>query len=983
MTLRLTLILFIVAFGIRGFTQFVHPPYKQYTLRDGLSQMQVISLFQDSRGYIWAGTKEGINCFNGEKIINFTSKDGLANDYILQITEDSKGNIWVSTFKGYWCFNGQKWESYLPPNYQQGCLAPTTEAKLWYIYQDQQTKTHLGYFENGKFHDQPNLLPQFDVRSSCCIAYSEESKALIVSDNHHVYELKNGEINQLLSTTDHLTIEQKWKSILIYQIDQKSQVTLFEYENGKLRKVAIVLGNKTSQTAYANQSYTFHPPLSDQPIYAFKSNTLTKRGFPGISINCYLEDRDRHLWIGAEDGLYRIFTGEFETFKRDVLPSVWSTVEDLNGHIWLASYEYGLKKFDGRKIHNFSIKETGKHGKRFLFHPSVDKRGKIYFPCETGVLTYDGHQFGHLDGENCMTTFYDRHHDQLWVGSYKLVNVYDKNLNLIRSIKPENGLGPERYVLTISRDKDGYYWLGESSGICRYNYNMRKSVNYNRTNGRLPANGVMSIYTTADGRTWFGSTNGLLYYENETDSIKRIDQEELAGTVGFVTSIDSTWLVFSQSTGIYLMNLKKFNSTGKVELHLFNQHNGFFGIDPGQDGAMVDSKGNIWITSSTEVTKLDPLKLDFKSDNATVRIKAFDNEKLPYNCTQINLARNNRSAVFQFDAACFNRPAPVMYSWKIKGEGNEWSAWQAEDYAVLSNLHDGSSTFLVRIKVPGLPDIHAQTSILVNVNLAVGKQEWFFPTLLVFVSLLVILAIVLLIQTRTKMLQINKQAKTFQLQAVLSQMNPHFIFNVMASLQSMILSANIEKANDYLVRMSNLVRKFLEASISTSSARSKKLENGEMPLNSELEILQSFIEFQQLIHPSRFEYQLTLDPLINPEKVSIPPMLIQPFVENSIRHGLLQKQEKGLLQIKISIDKNDRLLIVISDNGIGMERACEIIGKSPLLYTSRGRELTEKRIKLLNEMGYQISYQTNSSDQGTDVTLIINTYESRNISNNS
>jgi two-component sensor histidine kinase len=444
--------------------------------------------------------------------------------------------------------------------------------------------------------------------------------------------------------------------------------------------------------------------------------------------------------------------------------------------------------------------------------------------------------------------------------------------------------------------------------------------------------------------------------------------------VNLVSSIDSTWLVFSQPTGIYLMDLKKFNHEGKLEFTLFNQRNGFLGLEPGQNGALKDSKGNIWMTTGTEVVKLNPKALEFKKDSVTIRISAFNGKPLPFSLNQIKLPRNEKTAIVQFETICFNQPKMAEYSWRI-GDG-EWTSWQKEDYAVLTELSDGKLNLEVRSKIPGLPNSETLTSIKLFVSVAFWKQAWFFPTLLTFVSLLVILAILLLIQTRTKMLQINKQAKTFQLQAILSQMNPHFIFNVMAALQSMILSANIEKANDYLVRMSNLVRGFLEASISTSSAKSKKLKNGEMPLIKELEILQTFIEFQQLIYPDKFDYRLVIDHQIDPDKISIPPMLIQPFVENAIRHGLLQKEKDGLLQIKIDLEESNQLSIIISDNGIGIQKAGEIIGKSPLLYTSRGKELTEKRIKLLNEMGYRIIYQTISSDQGTTVTLKIGKHES-------
>jgi sensor histidine kinase YesM len=211
----------------------------------------------------------------------------------------------------------------------------------------------------------------------------------------------------------------------------------------------------------------------------------------------------------------------------------------------------------------------------------------------------------------------------------------------------------------------------------------------------------------------------------------------------------------------------------------------------------------------------------------------------------------------------------------------------------------------------------------------------------------------------------------FQLQAILSQMNPHFIFNVMASLQSMILSANIEKANEYLVKMSNLVRGFLEASVSTSNSKSKDLKQSETCLQNALDVVHNYTQFQQLIYPDKFDYEIYVDPEIDPIHQTLPPMLIQPFVENAIRHGLLQKAGKGFLKISITLTENNFLNIEIADNGIGIKKASEMMHRSNLLYTSRGKELTLNRIKLLNEMGYNIRFDTLSSDQGTKVTITI------------
>lgn len=406
-------------------------------------------------------------------------------------------------------------------------------------------------------------------------------------------------------------------------------------------------------------------------------------------------------------------------------------------------------------------------------------------------------------------------------------------------------------------------------------------------------------------------------------------------------------------------------------MHLFNEQNGFVGLEPGQNGAVKDSKGNIWMTTGTEVVKLNPKELDFKKNNITVRISGFNGKPLSYSQKEISLPRNDRTAVIQFETICFNRPKAALFSWRIK-DRQDWSPWQDENYAVLTNLQDGKSILQVRTTIPGLPDSESLSSIPITVNIALWKQEWFFPTLLGLVSILVLLSLVLFLQTRTRLIQINKQAKMFQLQAILSQLNPHFIFNVMASLQSMILSANIEKANDYLVKMSNLIRGFLDASASASFSRSKNINATELPLKKELEILDHFIQFQQLIYPDKFDYELSLGAEIIPEKLTVPPMLIQPFVENSIKHGLLQKSGKGKLKISIYFSEKQTLIIEIEDNGIGIKKAEALIKQSHLLYTSRGKELTLKRIKLLNDIGYFIQFRTDSTDSGTKVTLKIN-----------
>ena len=968
MIFRLLIVSFLCAVNLIANAQYAHPPYRQYTLRDGLSQMQVTSLFQDSRGYIWAGTKEGLNCFNGDKIISFEEKEGLISSYIHDIAEDPSGNIWVSTRKGLVCFDGSEFTSFPHNDLLILELAATEDGKIWYAGSDHTQKVLFGYFEKGKYNDNAEIIPlKF---ANITFRHSRKENAFLIANEKTIYEFKENKIRHLKTTLFEFGLVENGQRILVYEHYFKKIFRMWEYVNGELLPIANLMDGKYIMSNKVSGRYTFLDPTHTAIVNIEKDQlSISEMESPGKS-SCLI-DKDNHLWVGTEEGVLQVFSGGFETFRREHLPVVWSMVEDLNQNLWFASYYFGLKIYDGKTISDFPLTVKKNPYSDFYFQPQVDKRGLLYFPNNYGIFYTDGKSYGSIRGGSCLATFYDKERDLLFGGYRMFVEVYNKNRQVVRKIGENEGLEFKGFISSFGKDLSGNIWIGGFSGLSRYEWDTGTITNYNRDNGKLPSEGVLSIFTAPDSCTWFGGTHGLLWYDSKTDSVRKIEQEDISGAVSFVTAIGSTWLVFSQSTGIYLMDMEKFNRSQEVELYFFNENNGFLGIDPGQNGALVDSKGNIWMTTSTEVVKLDPKKLNFKNYSASVRISHLNGQRLPFDQKTISLPRNDRTAVIQFESICFNRPKSAQYSWKIEGGKHDWSAWQNEDYAVLSNLHDGEFQIQVKVRIPGLPNAEAATMMPLMVNLAIWKQDWFFPTLLGLVSLLVLLSISMLYQTRMKMLKVNKQAKMFQLQAILSQMNPHFIFNVMASLQSMIVSANIEKANEYLVKMSNLVRGFLDASASTSLSKSKRLQESELPLKKELEILHNFIQFQQLIYPEQFDYKLIVDPGIDPMRQTIPPMLIQPFVENAIRHGLLQKTGNGLLQIRITQPEEKLLQIEIEDDGIGIKKAGELMRQSHLLYTSRGKELTMRRIKLLNEMGYRIMLDTQSSERGTIVTLKI------------
>jgi len=189
----------------------------------------------------------------------------------------------------------------------------------------------------------------------------------------------------------------------------------------------------------------------------------------------------------------------------------------------------------------------------------------------------------------------------------------------------------------------------------------------------------------------------------------------------------------------------------------------------------------------------------------------------------------------------------------------------------------------------------------------------------------------------------NKQQKLsnnlLALKAMRSQMNPHFIFNALNSVNSFIAVNDERNANRYLSEFSELMRAVLENS-----------DEDFIPLIQEIELLQLYLKLEHNRFSDKFDYKIKVDESINLEQFSIPPMLLQPYIENAIWHGLRYKKEKGNLEISINKKDNKTVSISIVDDGIGRKKSQKIKTKNQLKQKSKGMSTVKSRISILNEM---------------------------------
>lgn len=965
---RILTILILLYLGFHTLAQqaLTLPAYRHYTMRDGLSQMQVVSMMQDSRGIMWIGTKGGLNSFNGQKFSPVVSKqfNFTTGEYILDIVEDSFGRIWVSTLNGVAMIDGEVVFYDIDPMLVHCKLAADNQGRVWFISQNNfLQENHFGYFQGKQKVLLDHILPSDEFFGWVNIAWSQKDNAVIFALDTNLYFYSPDASAEKISWSFmyHNFMTGNEGEVYFSDFIDKDNFSVYEVINKQVVEVIRVRQGNYTEGKTINDTLIL--VSNSVPVTGVKI-TLGKVVYDfyhGIQINWLLNDKENNLWVGSEDGLYQIFENGFTAYDKSKLPQIWATLESPNGDMWFSSYLFGLFQLKNNKLIEYPNDFENRIANPY-FHPSVDKYGRLFFPNAYGILIVDGEKLHQYRDRYYITSYYDKEQGFLWGGGRMRAVVFDNQMKAVRVIDNEQGLDVGNNILTILKDNDGYFWLGGGGGVARYDFKKDSLKNY-KFSGM--ANGTVTSCTDYRGRIWFGTKQGLFWYDALADSLVKIEREELSEAVNMVTTIDSTWLLASQPYGIYLMDLKKYYQSGEIVLHLFNEKNGFIGIEPGQDGAYTDSKGNIWLTTGTELMKLDPQKLHIGSHNFAIRLSKVNGKPMPFTTKNIVLERNLNSAVITFDAICFNRPNPVEYSWRIGSTG--WSEWQYEDYAVLTGLYDGRTTLSVRARVKGLPlDAPAEIDIPLLVRIAFYRQPWFWFTIFAIISLA---GSLLMVASWLRMKKASREATVFQVQAIQSQMNPHFIFNVLASLQSKILNNNIQQANFYLVRMAGLIRGFLDASANTGMIEKPGIQSGQVTLAQELKMIGEFVELQQMIFPGKFDYQVHHQG-VDCEKEYIPPMLIQPFVENSIRHGLIPLEGNGLLKIEIS--KTDLgLQIMISDNGIGVRKAKDLQAASGFRYISRGRELTLRRIELLNKLGFKISYNTNSHENGTVVNIII------------
>jgi two-component system, LytTR family, sensor kinase len=219
-------------------------------------------------------------------------------------------------------------------------------------------------------------------------------------------------------------------------------------------------------------------------------------------------------------------------------------------------------------------------------------------------------------------------------------------------------------------------------------------------------------------------------------------------------------------------------------------------------------------------------------------------------------------------------------------------------------------------------------------------------------------------QKEMEVLKLNKDLATWQITAMRAQMNPHFIFNAMNSIQQFTLKNDTDNANLYISKFSTLLRKVLHTS-----------EQNNISLEEEMEQLQLYLDIEKLRMGDDFVYSITADAEIEADALKMPGMLVQPFVENAVKHGLSLKEGEKKLTIHFFMPDEHHLHVMVIDNGIGRQRSAELKQQQTLMpHISKGIQLVEERLLLLEQnKDHRSAIFINDlpDGSGTQVTVVI------------
>lgn len=918
--------------------------WEYYSVADGLPQTQIYNLFQDSKGFIWISTKGGVSKFDGIEFENYTSKDGLRYDFVTSVQEDEKGTIYIGTKMGVDMLDQGIIKPIIINNNQTyKSLNLDNINGMWINSQGRK----LEYYLNGKLVVEH---PFLDL-----IKKGEQIIRIIINPSNK--DLLFETLKNQLFIWDGLRRKSVKKSVntisTIYGTNGElfgiTSDSLYVYESEDFRPLLSLEDGLMVRLICSRKDIYFTDRKGISSLFHFNGEKVTKFHQNFNFIMNVLVDDEENLWVGTESGLWRLQSRGFQNFlaDRDDNFYTWTVLQDNKNNYWFGSFLHGLKKFDGKNFTDYPVDHLFKNnGFQYFYSGGIkDKNGDLLFSAYRGVIKYDGRKFNwfyHDKQETIVYIYEDSLNEKLYfssaqngiieIDSQQKIRCYDDREN-----KENTGL-----VTSIVNDKYNRLWICGNLGI---------SIRENDTWRNLPDSqdsitiGAISMVKDLNDNLWLGSNSGLYFYDYQ--QLRQVAPKVFDGQIGVLNFAKSGELLIGSIKGIGLLDLEKFYTKGEESVRYFNSKSGFFGTECKHNSSFKDNEGNIWICTSDRVVKVNTDELKSNPYPPRVYIKSISTlsdkmEWLPVDKEIIekktySFSPSNDDLRFNYHGISHSAPTGVVYQTMLDGYDAEWSAFSKERYRTYTNLPKGDYTF--KVKAANIDGVC--TDKIANIQLII-EPAWheILPVRLGGLAGLLCVAggIGFLYsgfrrRTKARTEQNEKRIARLQFKSLQGLIDPHFTFNAINSIASMVYKENRDEAYHYFTKFSKLIRTAFDNSEHTTRT-----------IKEELAFVSDYLDIEKMRFKDRFDYSIKIDRNINHDW-KIPKMIIQIYVENAVKHGLVSKKSGGQLYVLLKI-KSNQLVIEVNDNGVGRKKSGMVKNKPGSL--GKGTKIFDSYFDLLN-----------------------------------
>lgn len=937
---------------------------------EGLPSSETYHALQDSKGYVWVTSDAGICRFSDSGIKVFNAKDGLTENVVFNIYEDPHGRIWFNSLSGslFYFENG----------------------KLNGIGANEELKKICKAFPISSFFmgEKDSIFCSVPVMAGYMVIPPDNNfKELIIRRCHE-------KVNRfvLLNKRDPSEFIVGAGGAMVNPTDSTASALI----NGKkvtldFRGMTVVASNAWIGEKDRRGNLFL---LNGNIIHKISPDGEITRKLFSYRINSIDLDKDGDLWVSTAKGILLYKNAELSNEPRFMMPKVSAAgvLVDAENTVWVCSLGKGLLRARSKYLLNYPgvdrelvsfVKNGNKLDVAFSssdvlrYSENSDKseklplnfekggylnfyfpfRDKIYYSSRDDMIMTDtksGKDYNVRDGMVRLPVkkVLQWNEDTLIAYSFRSI-VFIRNEKILKIFEPPVSIN------CMTKLRNGTVLIGSRSAGGLGVVDLKGYKSY-RPDLAVLKTRVNSIKEDKAGRIWIGTNEHGLYCIDEkgklydfspriSDKINAIDEDE-EGVI---------WLATNQG----LIKLINTNDLEKCSILHFNENHG---LPTPEIRNMVVFDKKIWCGSKEIFFSFPIRQMRINTQPPFVHITNVQvNERDLTMEDLIMLEHNENNISLNFEGTSMKNIGKNGYLYKLEGYDNEFH-FTANGNVQYTNLDPGDYKFIVYAKNnDGIKSLKPAT---ISFHIDQAFWQWWWVVALEIIA--VIAFVYLLVRNRVRNIKrkeaektfLNKRLSEFQLTAIRAQMNPHFIFNAISSIQHYILKNDTYSSYEYLSKFSKLIRKVLDHS-----------QHESISLEEEITMLKLYIELEQLRFTEPFRAHISVGEGIATDEIFIPTMLLQPYVENAILHGLAGKKKDADLWIGFS-RVGDELEIRVRDNGLGRKPNVE----RKNLHDPKGMSLTAEglealRVKNEKEFTVMIADLTDEKGQptGTEVKIRI------------